>query len=188
MVSKTKKEVKRFLGMFFRYFILIITAFPRFEIFFIVFTPLTIYPVFFLLSFFYSATLSGIVITVKDLITIEMIRACIAGSAYYLLFVLNMSIPNIRLRKRVSMILFAFVLFLIANILRIFFLSIMAISGSSYFDITHKFFWYFLSTVFVVGVWFIEVKIFNIKEIPFYSDIKYLYKKSTLSHVKRKKK
>ena len=48
--------------------------------------------------------------------------------------------------------------------------------GFSFFDITHKVFWYFISTIFVVGIWFIEIKIFKIKEIPFYSDLNLLYK------------
>ena len=54
------------------------------------------------------------------------------------------------------------------------------ISGSSLFDITHKLFWYFGSIIFVVGIWFIEVKYFKLKEIPFYSDIKLLYENSFL--------
>jgi hypothetical protein len=78
------------------------------------------------------------------------------------------------------MVLLAFGAFLIINILRIFILSLFAISGSSLFDITHWFLWYLVSTVFVVGIWFAEVKFFKIREIPFYSDIKSLYKKSHL--------
>ena len=35
--------------------------------------------------------------------------------------------------------------------------------------------WYLGSTLFVIGIWFIEVKLFKIKEIPIYSDIKFLY-------------
>ena len=46
------------------------------------------------------------------------------------------------------------------------------------FDITHKIFWYSLSILFVVGIWFLEVKLFKIKSIPFYSDIISVYKKS----------
>ena len=78
------------------------------------------------------------------------------------------------------MIALSFILFLIINILRIFFLSLLFISGSSWFDFTHELFWYLVSIVFVVGIWFTEVKLFKIKEIPFYSDLKLLYKKSLL--------
>jgi len=77
------------------------------------------------------------------------------------------------------MILFSFLTFLIVNILRIFFLSIMAISGSNFFDLTHAIFWYGLSTLFVVVIWFTEVKIFRIKTIPFYSDIKFLLRQKS---------
>ncbi len=79
------------------------------------------------------------------------------------------------------MLAFAFSAFLLVNLLRIFILSLMFINGSSFFDITHRLFWYFLSTVFVIVIWFTEVKLFKIKEIPFYTDLKYLYKKSHLS-------
>jgi hypothetical protein len=55
-------------------------------------------------------------------------------------------------------------------------LGLVAISGSSFFDITHRIFWYALSTIFVAAIWFLEVYKFGIKEIPLYSDIKFLYK------------
>ena len=70
------------------------------------------------------------------------------------------------------MILISFASLLLMNIIRIFTLSVIFMSGASWFDITHKLFWYFGSIVFVVGIWFIEVKFFKIKEIPFYSDVK----------------
>ena len=78
------------------------------------------------------------------------------------------------------MIFLSFACLLIINILRIFLLGLVYISGFSWFDIAHKLFWYAGSTIFVIGIWFAEVKLFKIKEIPFYSDIKFLYKKSNL--------
>ncbi len=110
-----------------------------------------------------------------------MIAACIAGSAYYLLLILNLSTPGIKLKKRISMILWAFSVFLAVNILRIFLLALIFIAGYSWFDITHKLFWYILSTIFVIAIWFIEVRLFKIKGIPFYSDMKFLYTKSLLT-------
>jgi hypothetical protein len=44
------------------------------------------------------------------------------------------------------------------------------------FDISHKLSWYIGSIILVVGIWFLEVKKFNIKEIPFYSDLKAMLK------------
>ena len=75
------------------------------------------------------------------------------------------------------MILFSFAFLLVVNILRIFLLIMIYIKGYYFFDITHKLFWYLISIIFVIGIWFTEVRLFRIKEIPFYSDIKFLYKK-----------
>jgi len=172
-----KKTSKRFIDILIRYSILIILAIPNFWLFYLIFTPLTLYPVYFLLNIFFSASLTGTTILINNF-PIELIPACIAGAAYYLLLILNLSVPNIKLKKRIKMILLSFSLLLFLNILRIFSLSLIFLSGNSLFDAAHKLFWYLGSTVFVVGIWFIEVKIFKIKKIPIYSDIKFLYKKS----------
>jgi exosortase/archaeosortase family protein len=172
------KRGRELLEIFLRYFILILVAIPNLWLFYLIFTPLTVYLVYFLLSIFYSASiLNNNIILINHQIPIELIGACVAGSAYYLLLILNLSTREIVLKKRIKVLLFAFGIFLALNILRIFFLSIMVISGSDFFDITHRIFWYALSTIIVVAIWFAEVKIFKIKEIPFYSDIKFLYKK-----------
>lgn len=176
-----KKKSKEVLDLVSRYLILIIIAIPNLLIFYKIFTPLTVYPVHYLLGLFFDVSLlAGNIILVEQRIPIELIKACIAGSAYYLLLILNLSTPKIRLKNRFKMVLIAFGAFLIINILRIFILSLFAISGSSLFDITHRLFWYLVSTVFVVGIWFAEVKLFKIREIPFYSDLKSLYKKSRM--------
>ncbi|MFH1801300.1 MAG: pacearchaeosortase [archaeon] len=161
-----------------RYLVLIAVAIPNLWIFYFIFTPLTIYPVYLLFSVFFETSLSGVSISVSNYPIIEVVEACVAGSAYYLLLILNLSTPNIKLPKRIKMIALSFAVLLIVNILRIFSLGLLAFYSSPGFDITHAVFWYVLSTVFVVAIWFSEVKIFRIKEIPFYSDIKFLYKKS----------
>ena len=166
-----KKPQKKFFNIFLRYLILIIVAIPNLWFFYFIFKPLTIYPVFFLLSLFFNASLSGNSILFNQ-ISIEIINACIAGSAYYLLLILNLSIPKIKFNKRLKMIFLSFAFLLIANILRIFILSLIFINNPALFDITHKLSWYFGSIVFVIAIWFAEVKYFKIKEIPFYSDIK----------------
>ena len=176
-----KRRSKRFLDIFVRYFLLVIIALPGLWIFYFVFTPLTVYPIYFLLNLFFDVSLlAGNILLIDREIPIEFIKACIAGSAYYLLTILNLATPGIKLKKRINMLLLAFAIFLVLNLLRIFLLSFLAISGSSYFDATHRLFWYSLSTIFVVAIWFAEVKLFKIKEIPFYSDIKFLYKTSRL--------
>lgn len=172
------KKTNNLLDLVFRYSILVISAF-FIPIFYFIFAPLTIYPLYFLFKIFFNPVLEGDVITILNL-SIEIIKACVAGSAYYLLFALNLATPKIRLKKRIKMILLSFAILLIVNILRIFLLSIFLIYSSPLFDLTHLFFWYVLSTLFVVAIWFGEVKYFKIKEIPFYSDIKFLLKKSFL--------
>ena len=174
-----KSNLKNFLNIFIRYLILILISFPSLYIFYLIFTPLTVYPAYFLINLFFNASLCGTLISIPNF-SINIIPACIAGSAYYLLLILNLSIPNVKFLKRIKMIGFSFLFLLIINILRIFLLSLFVVSGSSWFDVTHKFFWYFMSTIFIIIIWFLEVKLFKIKEIPFYSDLKFLYKKSYL--------
>ncbi|MGD9275793.1 MAG: pacearchaeosortase [Candidatus Pacearchaeota archaeon] len=179
-MNKKEKEV---YGILARYLLIIFAAASNLFIFYYIFTPLTVYHVYFLLQIFLDVKLSGNVISLGHY-AIWIIKACIAGSAYYLLFILNLSIPKINLKKRLKMISFSFLVLLAANILRIIILVLLL--GSFWFDFTHKLFWNLLSTIFVVGIWFLEVKLFKIKKIPFYDDIKILYKNSFFKKSKRK--
>lgn len=167
-----------------RYVVLLVVAVPNLFLFYWIFSPLTVYPSYFLFNLFFDTYLSGNNILFSN-VSFSIIGACIAGSAYYLLLILNLSIPNVSLKERIKRILFAFSIFLAVNILRIFFLGVLYLQGAEFFDITHKIFWYGLSTLFIVGIWIFEVKIFKIKEIPVYSDFVFLYKKSSL-HKKSK--
>ena len=173
-------STKKALSIITRYALLLLVTFPNFYIFYFIFTPLTIFPVYFLLNLLFDVSLINNILIVNHF-SIELIDACIAGAAYYLLFALNLSIPNINLKKRVLMVFSSFVALLILNVLRIVFLSMLFLSGSDFFDITHKISWYALSTIFVVGIWLMEIKTFKLKEIPFYSDARYLFKKSSLN-------
>ncbi len=153
-----------------RYSVLILLGIVSVSVFYPFFIPLTLYPTYFLLSLFFNPSLVENVIFVGNF-PIEIIGACVAGSAYYLMLILNLSTPGIKLSRRIGAILFSFVSFLLINILRIFSLSFLLLSGKSSFDIIHKFLWYFGSVLFVVLIWFLTVKIFQIKEIPIYSDV-----------------
>ena len=177
-----KKEDKKFASIFIRYFLLVLLAIPNFWIFYFVFTPLTVYASYFLLNLFFNATLSGDVIYTSK-VTIEIIAACVAGAAYYFLTILNLSTPNLTLKKRLTILFESFIIFYIVNVLRIFLLAIMFLVGSPFFEFSHKLFWYLGSTLFVVIIWFVEVKHFRIKSIPFYSDLKLI-----VSKIKKKKK
>ncbi len=165
----------RFLGVILRYAILILIAVPNLWLFYAVFTPLTVYPSYFISNLFMNVSLIGKnILLINNQIPIELIKACIAGSAYYLLLILNLSIPDIKLKTRIFALLASFGALLVLNVARIVFLMGIYANGDPWFNITHIIFWYALSTIFVVGIWFAEVKLFKIKGIPFYSDIKFL--------------
>ena len=171
-----KRDAQKIIDVIIRYSILLVIGILGTPFFYSIFTFLTIEPVYLLLNIFFNPSLISNIITINNL-PIEIIGACVAGSAYYLLLILNLSMPKIKLGKRIMLLLFSFSLLLILNILRIFLLSILYVSQFSLFDIAHKLFWYVGSIVFVVGIWFLSVWIFKIKEIPFYSDIKSLLNK-----------
>jgi exosortase/archaeosortase family protein len=138
------------------------------------FTPLTLYPVYFILNLFYNVSLSGTSILIGST-KIEIIKACIAGSAIYLLIILNL-LTKMNLAKRLVSLVYSLACLLSLNIARIVILSVMLVNDFAFFDITHKLFWYVLSTIFVVAIWFSEVKLFSIKNIPVYSDMKGIVK------------
>lgn len=181
-----KKEMKVVWDIFVRYILLVLVGFTNNSLFYLIFSFITIYPVYFLLSFLFTPSISGNLITIGN-IPIEIIGSCVAGSAYYLLLILNLATPRIDIKRRIGIFLFSFGSLLILNILRIFLLSTMLVNGFSLFDFTHKLFWYVGSTIFVVGIWFLSVKLFNVKEIPFYSDITFLLKNLKSQKNKRKK-
>ena len=127
-----------------RYFLLLILGLGNLFIFYLIFTPLTVYPVFWLIGSSNQATLlQGTYTSVCELLegtfleslacmntTIffkdyfaSIIPACIAGSAYYLLLILNLSTP-MGLKTRIKSLSFILILFLILNIARIFLFEI----------------------------------------------------------------
>jgi len=160
-----------------RYIILLAVAIPNLWLFYKIFSPLTIYLFYFISNIFLNVSLDGRLIHFQTF-SIELINACIAGSAYYLLLIFNLSTPDIKLRKRLKLIFSSFLIFLILNVARIFFLSWLLYLGSNFFNLAHKVFWYALSTIFVVAIWFFQVKFYKIRKIPFYSDVKYIFNKS----------
>lgn len=160
-----------------RYLFLLLVGFPNLFLFYFIFTPLTIYLVYFCLNIFFEVSLSGNVLSFADFPSVQIIDACVAGAAYYLLLILNLSTPKIKFKKRIKIIFYSFASLLAFNVLRIFILVALLNMDFEFFDLTHKFFWYFLSIFFVVGIWFVQVKIYQIKEVPFYSDIKSICKR-----------
>ena len=166
---RTKRNFSDTIALISRYIILLILGIFLF-VFYRVFLPLTLWPVYFLLKIFYDISLNGNIFFISGT-EIEIVSACVAGSAYYLLLILNLT-TSMKARQRFYSIAFSFLSLLVLNILRIFFLSILYLENFAFFDFTHKLFWYLLSIIFVIGIWFLTVKIFKIKNIPVYSDIK----------------
>jgi len=169
-----KKEVFFLLS---RYVILIILAIPNLFIFYFIFTPLTVYPTFYLLSIIdptsYIVEGTSNVIFFKGYFA-SIIPACVAGAAYYLLLILNLTTP-MTIKKRIWSITYLLGAFLILNLIRIFVFAMLLFKGYQYFDLTHKATWYFGSTVLVIIIWFSNVLIFKIKNIPIYTDLKHIF-------------
>jgi exosortase/archaeosortase family protein len=178
-----KIEDKKFLSIILRYLFLALIAIPGFDFFYFIFLPLTKFPVFYLLGFFYEPAVVGNAIFILDK-SIEIVNACVAGSADYFLLMLNFATPNIKSVRRLKMVLFGFLIFLGINIVRIFVLSLMYLNDSQFFDFTHKLFWYLGSTLFIVVIWFVQVRKNKVRSIPFYSDLKYIYGKSSFKKKK----
>jgi exosortase/archaeosortase family protein len=172
------KDRRKLWDIFYRYSVLLIFSIFSLTIFYFIFRPLTIFPTYFLFEIFYNVDLidNFILYFGVNLPSLEIIGACIAGSAYLLLLILNFSTSGIKLKKRLLLLVLAFLIFLIINILRIFFVGMLFLNGTVWADFAHKFFWYFGSIFVVVLIWFAEVKLFDIKEIPFYSDFKFVKK------------
>lgn len=160
----------KLFNLFLRYLFILLLGLGNLFFIYLIFTPLTVYPVYFILNLFFKTALNGIMITI-DNYGIALVEACVAGSAYYLLLILNFTTP-MNVKKRILSLVYSLSALLILNILRIVILSVMLVNGSSFFDFTHKLFWYFISTAFVVIIWFSEVKLFKIKDIPVYTDLK----------------
>lgn len=140
-------------------------------------TPMTISSTAALLKLVYSnVVVYDSTILINSNVLIQIIPACVAGSAYLLLLILNLSV-SMNLKKRTCSILVSFLILFLLNLSRIFILAILFVNKFYLFDFTHKVFWYSLSTIFVVLIWFLTVKLFKIKEIPIYSDMRKLIPK-----------
>lgn len=169
------KEDKKVVLIFSRYILLLLIAFFALSFFYSIFLPLTIYPTSSLLKLVYNSQVQGNMLLLGKF-KIELIKACIASSAYYLLLLLNFAVP-MPLKKRVLSLAFSFSLFLAINILRIFAFSLLYINSFKYFNLFHLAFWYVVSGIIVFIVWFLTIKLFSVKEIPFYTDLKFIYSK-----------
>jgi len=140
----------------------------------------TIKASFYVFNLFSEATLTDSTITLQGY-SFEIVPACIALSAYYLLLILNLS-TQMPFRKRIYSILSSLSLLFLINIFRILLFSFLFIASESLFYKAHFITWFFISSFIVFLIWIFNVKIFRIKEIPVYSDIKFLVRMIKYKH------
>jgi len=155
-------------GLIFRYFLLVILGLDNLWIIYSIATPVTLKTSRFFLNIFSKSFIINNTIYSQDFI-ISIIPACIAGAAYYFLFILNLSTP-MQIKTRIKSLFFLIGVFFIVNILRIVFFTFLYSKYIGFANSLHEITWYFGSTLLLVIIWFINVKIFKIKEIPIYSD------------------
>ncbi|MFH1521781.1 MAG: pacearchaeosortase [archaeon] len=177
------KQSKKIYGLFARYFAILLVGMGNLYIIYKLLTPLTIYTLNAIVSIFTTTTLADNIIYLNSCTQIEIVPACVAGAAFYLLFFLVLSSADVKPEMRAKAVLTAFVMFFALNLVRI--LILIPMIDTSYFATVHWIFWHIISTIFVVGVWFSVVKIYKIKSIPIYSDLKYI--KSLMNPVKKSK-
>ncbi len=104
--------------------------------------------------------------------------ACIATSAYYLFVIFLLLTKDIKLRNLLKIAFSGILLILLLNIIRIDILIFIFLEyGVNWFNSLHLFFWKFLSSIAIVLVWIFLCYKFKIKNIPVYSDFKFLIKK-----------
>ena len=180
------KQSNKILGLFLRYSTILLLGIGNLYIIYKILTPLTIHTIHKILLIFTDTTLVGNIISTNNIV-IEIVPACVAGSAFYLLFLLILSAANIKPKTRTKALLTAFAMFFALNIIRI--LILIPLADTSYFEIVHWVFWHIISTLFVIGIWFSVVKIYKIKSIPIYTDFRYIKNLiNPIKNSKRKKK
>ena len=176
------EQPKKIYGLFARYLAILLIGAGNLYIVYKLLTPLTVHTLNTILSIFTVTALSNNIIYLSQT-RIEIVPACVAGAAFYLLFLLLFSTANIKPETRAKAVITAFAIFFALNITRI--LILIPMINTSYFETIHWIFWHIISTIFVVAVWFSIIKIYKIKSIPIYSDLKYL--RSLIKPVKKSK-
>lgn len=170
--------MRRVFSIVLRYFLILIFGLGNLYLLYLLFTPLTLNITYFILNIFTSPSLINGFIYFNESI-IQIIPACVAGAAYYLLLILILSTPNLSFKKYLKLIGISFGIFFLFNVLRIIFLIL--IRNTLQFDLIHSIFWYFLSTILVILIWFFLVKRYKLNDYPIISDILFLMKFSKKS-------
>jgi len=165
------KESQKIIGLFSRYVLIVLLGLGNIYLLYAVLTPLTISALSLILPLFGKVIIQGISIKISYY-TINIVPACVAGAAFYLLFILLFSTPGIKPRERINILIFSFVTLFILNVARI--IVLIFLLDKPYFEVAHWIFWNIISTVFVVGIWVAVTFIYRLKAVPIFSDVKYL--------------
>ena len=150
MKKRVKKNIfqNKHITLILRYIILLFLV-TQLSLIYKILTPLTTNAVGEFLRLFYQVSIHKDIININITTTIQIVSACVAGSAYLLLLILNLTVP-LNSITRIKSIIFSMASLFIINVIRIVFLTYLLVIDFPYFDFTHKFFWYFLSTIFVI--------------------------------------
>jgi len=165
------KQNKKVLNLITRYLSILILGLGNLYILQKILTPPTIHTTNWILGIFTETILTKNTIRTNSL-TLQIIPACVAISAFYLLIFLILSTADIKTKTRFYAACSAIAILFILNITRI--LILIPMASSPYFNTVHWLFWHLISTVFVVATWFTIIKLYKIESIPIYTDIKYL--------------
>ena len=155
----------------------LLTAFAvgiGYQWFYLVLSPLTLHLSYFFFSLFHPlSALAGNTIETATA-SFEFIPACVATAAYVLLAFLILLTKDISPAERLQMFVYGSLGILAFNILRIELLLFTYFRLNASFDALHLFVWKFMSTAFVVILWLVLARIYRIKSVPVYSDVKYI--------------
>ncbi|MBM3232685.1 pacearchaeosortase [Candidatus Pacearchaeota archaeon] len=158
-----------------RYDILLIISLTQHWLLYEIFTPLTLYPLFWIISIFTKAMILPLTSTIETSgLTFSLVPACVAGSAYYLLLILNLT-TKMTFTQRLKSILFILTTFYVLNLIRLLVFVFLYSSTVPFTDSLHIITWYIVSILFVVGIWFYNVYLFKIGGLPIVDDFSDLW-------------
>jgi exosortase/archaeosortase family protein len=148
----------------------VLMGYPLFSL---ILTPITLHISYFFFNIFVPSAIVGAkIVTVMD--SFELIPACVATSAYLLLAILILLTKGISLSERFQMFVYGSLAILAFNILRIELLLLAYFRLETAFDTIHLFVWKFMSTAFVVLLWLGLARLYKVKTIPVYSDLRHI--------------
>jgi exosortase/archaeosortase family protein len=149
-----------------------------YSIYYTIFKPITLWISFSLIKFLDSSAIliNNQIYTTSHILT--FIDACVAATAYLLLTILILITRGISWKRRLYMFIFGSILILAFNLVRIEILFYFLLNFKyNIFENLHMIIWKFLSTIYVFFVWIYLTKYFRVRQIPIYSDYKYLIKR-----------